>query len=37
MAMLEVSGLLHGPASLHGVSAVLQLYFPGSSYFMRLG
>jgi hypothetical protein len=23
MAMLEVSGLLHGPASLHGVFAVL--------------
>ena len=37
MAMLEVSGLLHSPASLHGVSAVLRVYFPGFSCFMRLG
>jgi len=36
MAIPEVSGLLHGPASLHGVSAVLRGYFPGGSYFMRL-
>jgi hypothetical protein len=28
MAIPEASGLLHGPASLYGVSAVLWSFFP---------
>ena len=36
MAIPEVSGPFHGPASLHGVSAVLRNYFPLHNCFMRL-